>query len=272
LPNPRNHPTDLSVALSKLKSLHCDADGVADVVSVGERAIPALKSILFERESSGLHQVRCRAVEALGLLGAFDVLDGFLRDRTPADDPVERLGDDVVISAAARVIARAKDERTFALLYELAARRPLAGLIAALASFQRPEAIPILINALGEDEVRLAAKTALASYGSAARPFLLDAADHLNSIDDLSESQLRECRSIVSLLGDIDLDSADVKLLRPFMTNGDAQVSALACRVALRSGSRDVRLDARVRLTHLRSRVPWLERLQIDQYLASAPD
>jgi hypothetical protein len=219
LPDPSSHPESLSVALSKLKSLHRDADGVADVVAIGECAIPALKIILLERESSGLYQVRCRAVEALGLLGAFDVLAEFLRERKPADDPVERLGDDVVISSAARAIALRKDERTFSLLYELAPRRQLNGLIAALASFRRLEAIPVLIGALGEDEVRLAAKTALVSFGWVTRPFLLEAADQLNSIDDLSESQLRKFQSILSLLGDIDLDSADVELLRPFMMN-----------------------------------------------------
>jgi hypothetical protein len=270
LASPSNHSANLSGALSKLKSLHRDADGVADVVATGECAIPALKAILFERECSGLYQVRCRAAEALGLLGAFNVLEKFLRER--ADDPVERLGDDVVISAAARAIAPRKDERTFALLFELAAQRPLAGSISALASFQRPEAISILIGALGEDEARLVAEIALASFGTAARPFLLEAADQLNSLDDLSESELRKSRSILSLLGDIDLDSADVELLRPFTRNGDTQVCLLACRIGLRSGSRETRSDAHARLTHLRSRVPWLERLQIDQYLASATD
>jgi hypothetical protein len=111
------------------------------------------------------------------------------------------------VSIAPPAIARRRDERTFSVLYELAARRPLNGLVAALASFRRVEMIPVLIGALGEDEARLVAETALASFGSATRPFLLEAADQLNSIDDLSESQLRKCRSILSLLGDIDLDS-----------------------------------------------------------------
>jgi hypothetical protein len=77
------------------------------------------------------HQVRYRAVEALGLLGVFGVLEGFLR-KPQAGDPVERLGDDAVISAAARAIARRKDENTFVLLCELAMRHPLKGVITAL--------------------------------------------------------------------------------------------------------------------------------------------
>jgi hypothetical protein len=268
LPNLCSHPANLSAALSRLKSLHCDADGVTEVVAVGERAIPVLKTILFERESSGLYQVRCRTAEALGLLGGFDVLEQFLRERGPAEDPVERLGDDVVISSAARALARRRDDRTFVLLFELAGRRPLNGLIAALASFRRPESIPILIEALGEDEVRPTAESAIVSYGSAAASLLLEAADSPTS-DNPSESQLRKLRSVISLLGDIKLEPAGVDRIRQHMASVDKQVSLLACRAALRSGSEEARSDARARLLDLRSRVSWLERLQVDQYLAS---
>ena len=269
LPSPCNRPADLSAALSRLRSLHTDADGIADVVAIGACAIPALKAILFEREPSGLYQVRCRAAEALGLWGAFDVLEEFLREWKSAADPVERLGDDVVISRVARAISQRQDVSTFALLCELTSRRPLAGLISALASFRRAEVMPILIGALGEDETRLAAETGLVSFGATARTCLLDAADHLKVCNDLSESLLRKCRSILKLLGEIKLDGDEEGRLRPFMTSADAQVSVLACRIALRSGSRRTRMDARARLTHLRTRAPWFERLQIDQYLAS---
>lgn len=264
-----NHPVGLSVALSRLRSLHCDADGVADVVAIGECAIPALKAMLFEREPSGLYQVRCRAAEALGLLGAFDVLEEFLREWKSAADPVERLGDDVVASRAARAISQRQDIKTFALLSELTSRRPLAGLVSALASFRRPEAIPTLIDALGEDETRLAAETGLTCFGEAARPLLLSAADRFKVSHDLSESQMRKCRSILRLLGEIKLDGDEEGRLRPFMTSADVQVSALACRIALRSGSQNIRVDARSRLTDLRTQVPWLEHQEIDQYLAS---
>lgn len=140
----RNDVPNLAAALSKLGALDRDAEGVQEVVAVGEGAIPALKDFLFRREPSGLYQVRCRAVEALGQLGAFDVLKEFLRDRGAAADPVERLGDDVVISSAARWLAWSKDRNTFAFLLELAARRPLNGIIAALASYRRRDAIPVL--------------------------------------------------------------------------------------------------------------------------------
>lgn len=72
----------------------------------------------------------------------------------------------MVASAAARAIARRKDEKTFAHLCDLARAHPLNGLAAALSSFRGPEAIPILIGALGEDEVR---QTGLGLYAVLAR-------------------------------------------------------------------------------------------------------
>jgi hypothetical protein len=142
LPNSCDHRSNLTAALSRLTAFHRDADGIADVVAIGAAAVPGLENILFERDPSGLHQVRCRAVEALGLLGVFDVLEEFLR-RPHAGDPVERLGDDAVVSAAARAIARRNDDRTFVLLCELAMIQPLNGVITALATFEQPEAIPV---------------------------------------------------------------------------------------------------------------------------------
>jgi hypothetical protein len=262
---------NLAAALSKITALHSDAVGIAEVVAVGARAIPALREIPFQRDPSGLHQVRCRAAEALGLLGALDVLEEFLR-RPRNGDAVERLGDDVVVSAAALAIARRNNTQTFELLCDLARTHPLNGLIAALASFRRPEAIPILIGALDEDEVRRTAEAALSSFGLDARSFLLDALDRFKFENDLSQSRLRKYRSLLSLLGERNLNFDDIDRLRPFITNPDVQVSLLACRIALHSQSKHARREARARLDELRPRVPWLEGLQIDEYLDSAND
>ena len=267
-----NRAPILATALSKLVALDRDGEGVQEVLAVGEGAIPGLRDILFRRERSGLYQVRCRAVEALGQLGAFEVLKEFLREREAAADPVERLGDDVVISAAARWLAWSKDRGTFSFLFQLARRRPLSGTISALASFRRPEAIPILVGALGEDELRLTAERAILSYGSAARSVLLDAADHFRSSSDPSETDLRHLRSVLSLLGEIRLKPADVDRIGPFMASTDSQVCLFACRAVFRSGKDRVRSEARARLLELRSQGSWLERLQVDHILGQAAE
>jgi len=163
---------EIEVAIKKLKSLHNGDLAFLDVVALGRRAVPALREVLFERDPSGLFEVRCRAVHALAAVGARNVLLEFLRLPHDARDPVERLGNDAVINAAARVVAKCREEHVFQLLLTLAKHRLLPGVIAALGEFQRPQAIPYLVDALAEDECRLAAEIALVKLGHSARPAL----------------------------------------------------------------------------------------------------
>ena len=104
---------NLAHAIAKLTLLHDGESGVSEVVAFGKAAVPALRAILFQREPSGLFQIRCRAVEALAALRAYDVLVDFLHHHEPAADPIERLGDDAVINAVAQGLKGLRDERVF---------------------------------------------------------------------------------------------------------------------------------------------------------------
>jgi hypothetical protein len=167
---------DLERAIEMLKSLHHGDLGVVETVACGARAIPALRALLFEREPSGLFETRCRAVQALAALNARDVLVEYLAMPHDAPDPVEQLGDDAVLNAAARTIAKFGDEQIFQLLRHLAGRRLLPGVIGGLGEFMRPEAIPTLVDALAEDECRLIAEAALKKFGRRAHQALTRAA------------------------------------------------------------------------------------------------
>ena len=134
--------SDMQRALDRLKSLHDGDLGVLDVVACGRRAIPLLRSLLLEGASSGVYHPRCRAVEALAALGAYDVLIEFLSAPREVADPVNRTGEEAVISAAARALADNREERVLPLLLELAKRQPLEGVIDALGSFRCAQAIP----------------------------------------------------------------------------------------------------------------------------------
>jgi hypothetical protein len=156
----------------------------------------------LQRERSGLYVARCRAVEALAALRSFDTLGEFLRLDREIDDPVERLGEEVVISAAARLIARLQEEWVFQLLLDLAKRRSLSGVLAGLGAFERPESIPCLIRALMEDDVRSTAEAVLLSFGREARTQLVSAA--IRPIDQARperETSLRMRRSALALPG-----------------------------------------------------------------------
>jgi len=257
----------LARALERLASFYEGPKSVTDVVSFGRTAIPPLRLILLRREKSGLHQVRCHASEALAALGAYEVLDEYLRLERSIPDPVERLGEETVISAAARSLARRRDRQTFELLEGLALRRSLTGVLIGLGSFKRTKTIPIFVNALAEDEVRLTAEAVLRTFGSRARPYLLAAACEPGDQDSLSESGLRRRRSALGLLGELRSNSADWPTLKPLLGSNDLETAILAAGVGLKIGSTDEQANAVSTLRRLRTQADWLRRMQIDQYL-----
>lgn len=255
-------------AIGRLKSLRDDDAGFVELVDLGPDAVPPLRRLLFEPEPSGLHQVRGRAAEALAALGAFDVLADFLVSRQPIVDPVERLGEEVVIGAAARAISRLREEWVYRLLAVLAAHRCITGVLAGLGSFHRKDSIEVFIRALGEDEARLTAETILRGFGRAARSALIAAAlDRGNADCSESESQLRKRRSALGLLLEIGIPPKKWLILRPLMEDGDRQIALLACRFCFQFGSPQDLARSATRLIDLRSGADWLERELIDELL-----
>jgi HEAT repeat protein len=219
-------------AVGRLKSLHDGDSGFLEVVELGPDVVPALRRLLFEPEPSGLHQVRGRAAEALAALGAFDALADFLRSRRPIVDPVEHLGEEVVIGTAARAIARLREDWVYRLLGDLAAHWRVAGVLAGLGSFHRKDSIEIFIRALSEDEVRLTAEAILRGFGRAVRPALIAAArDRGDAGHFENESHLRKRRSALGLLLEIGVPAKKWRVLRPLMEDSDRQIAVLACRI-----------------------------------------
>ena len=68
----------------------------------------------------GSTQPRCLAVRALAALEAYDVLIEYLNAPREVADPVERVGEDAVINAAAYALAGLHEERILELLLKLA--------------------------------------------------------------------------------------------------------------------------------------------------------
>lgn len=256
-------------AITKLMSLHDDADlGVVEAVQCGEAAIPALRQLLFRREPSGLFQARCRAVEALAGLGAYSVLFEFLSAGRSAGDPVERLGDDAVINAAALALAPLRDDGVFVLLLRLARRPSLTGVIRALAAFDRPEAVPFLIDALEDDASRPTAAAALKRMGPAARPALIAAANSRMPTAELeSESSLRRRRGALGVLHDIGIPQRMWPQLRALVHDPDARISTAAGEMGLAAAPARERPDAVRRLIGMLAQDDWTLRDQIERSL-----
>jgi hypothetical protein len=218
---------EIDRALARLKSSHEGASGIAEIAGFGRSAVSSLRALLFERDRSGLFHARYRAIEALVALRAFDVLAEFLLAERPICDAVERLGEDVVVSAAARALAVERKDWVYDLLRKLAARKVLNGILAGLGTFLRMESIPVFVRALAEDEVRLTAARILRQFGSAARLALLEAAIDRDASDG-GESLLRKQRSALALLLELDVPSEIWPMLRPLTEDRDPEIALLA--------------------------------------------
>ncbi len=209
-PLPEGDGNAIENAVNGLKSFLAPDMAVLRVTSYGNEAIPLLRALLFEREPSGLFQARVRAVDALSTLGAHKVLLEFLKTERQLADPVERLGEDAVINAAARALAYRNDPGLFEVLMRLASRPCLTGVVFALGTFRRTEAIPLLVQALSEDASRLTAERALARMGTVARAALTQVVDRpVGCHERESESQLRQRRSARRLLFEIGVSTTN---------------------------------------------------------------
>lgn len=264
-------PLDIERAIARLKSFQDDDLSILSVVAYGQRAVPALRAMLFEREPSGLYQPRCRAVEALAALGAYEILIEFLQAERTIADPIERLGEDAVINAAARGLAKVRQRRVFELLLRLAQRPTLTGVIGALGTFGQVEAIPVLIDALEDDASRLTAESALKKLGRPARAALLKAAAAI-SRERESESRTRQLRSALGLLAKMGIPRNAWPFLRPLLRDPDAKAAVLACQICLDHASVVERRRCARRLIELLMRDDWMLREDIEACLVGHLD
>jgi hypothetical protein len=257
-------------AVAKLKSFQDGDLAVLEVVACGDRVIPSLRSLLFDREPSGLYQVRTRAVDALAQLGAQNVLKEFLGAIRDLADPVERLGEDAVINAAARALAHSGDPGTFELLVRLACRPCLDGVIYALGTLRQAKAIPLLIEALSEDGSRLIAEAALKKMGAATRSALIETAiRHSGSHEHESESRLRQRRSALKLLAEMGVSHRIWQALGHLMRDKDTRIAVLACEICLAKGSPSEKSEAVLHLLRLYAGADWTLRDEIERYLVA---
>jgi hypothetical protein len=259
---------DTENAIKRLRSLHDGDLGVVEVIACGKQAIPLLRKLLFEREPSGLYQVRCRAAEGLAGLRAYDVLIEFLNAERMAADPVERLGDEAVINAAALALGRWGSQRAFELLLRLGNRSPLTGVIGALGAFNRVEAIPVLVDALGDDASRQTAEAALNRLGRSAAPALMRVAGrHMRAAESESESSLRQRRSALGVLLQIGISRKTWPGLRHLVQDRDPKIAILACKICLLRAPASERSGAIHRLIGLLDQIDWMLRDDIENCL-----
>ena len=256
-------------AIERLRSLHAGEIAVLEAAACGPRIVPELRRLLFSRESSGLFEVRVRAVFALAKLRAHGTLLDFLRTRQTIADPVAQLGEDAVISAAALAMVNCDAVGLFDVLMELAKRPGLPGVIFALGATRRAEAIPVLVSALSEDTSRLTAERALIRFGRAAQPALMEVITGTSGTSSQSESQLRQRRSAIRLLSQMGISFRTNHWLGVVIDDPDPKIAIVASAIALRSGSNPDKRRSIRRLLQLFVSAGWQDREDIERSMAA---
>ncbi|THF58171.1 hypothetical protein [Ollibium composti] len=234
-----------------------------------------MQDVLLRSDPSGLFEARCRAARALKALGGGNVLASFLSAPRLAADPMQRLGDEAVVEAAARALAEARrDDANFRLLLRLGHEFSyLAGVVEALGSFDRPEAARVLVLALGEDTARPSAEAALLRLGRAALRFLVPvAASPYPSAEVESDASRRKRRSALALVWQIGCTKRTWRRLRSLVHDKDARIAALACKLCLLHGSAAERAKAAGRLAELLADADWMLRAEIQGGWAGRTD
>ena len=211
----------------RLDSLLDGPQAAAHLVACGTAAVPALRRFLVEGRPRGVFQPRLWAVQALGGLGADDVLLEYLRAPIGSSDPVVRFAEQTVRSAAAKILAKSRLPGVSETLLDIARDERLPGALDAVADRAPEAATPILIAALEDDFARDVAQAALYRLGAAARDALID-----SSLDrgTGTEPATRRRRAALDLLLHVDLDADAWRRLECLLDEEDAQ---LVCAVSL---------------------------------------
>ena len=258
--------------VARLRRLHDGEEALHDVVVLGDAAREPLRALLTEREPSGIYQPKVLAARALGVIHAEDILLDFLKAPRFPDDPRERAGEEAVVNGAAEVLAANHHAPAFAVLKAIVAQRPhLIGSVHALASFDRADAVPELVAALGDDGSRHVAQAGLARIGAAARLPLIECIEMLSRRRDAAfETNRRHRHGALLVLADIGLPDRSWPMLGQLMHDGDDRISAAACGVMLRHGPPDQRPEAASILATFRERADLRLQIEIDMLLRGA--
>jgi len=248
-----------------------DGEAVAaQLIALGPRIIPVVKSFLFHGKPGVVYQPRRRAVEVLGAVGAKAVLLEYLIAQKNIPDPAVRMAEEVVENAAAREVAKWPTRDVLDVLMRFALPRSRSGIIEALGHFRTPEAIPYFLHALEDDVCRNAAEEALRSFGRDAEIELIAAARReLPSPDDERPSSLRRRRAALSLLVELRPSTTSWPMLKPLMDSPDPALVISAVQIATTIGSREDRIAAVGCLLKVLPDADWYLRDDIQDSLSS---
>lgn len=250
-------------AVAKLDSLIDGDAAVAVLIGNGNRSIPYLEEYLLKGKPRTVSLPRCRAVHALGELGACSALLSYFWGYALPEDAQVRFAEDAVRSAAADELLRCKSSEVFDVLLEAAKQRATSGVIVALGEFRRPEAVPLLFKMLGDDFCGLEAAAALLKVPTTAHDFAILALRNRTGLEFDGPSGLARRRAVLQLLRELKVSPDEWQELSSGLHCEDADTVIAAAAMGLESGNEDDRPTILTALYRISHHVNWAQEAEI---------
>ena len=207
---------------------------VEQLIALGQSSVPYLERFLLNSPPRSLSLPRCRAVRALGELGAYSSLMAYFQRYTRPADAAVLFAEDGVRSAAAEQLLHCQNEDVFPVLLDAARERATGGLVRALGEFRRPEAIPAFFELLEDDLCREDAKEALRKNAASARSYALLLLRGRTELPITGPAASRRRRATLQLMAEWGMSAAEWPELRGFLWDEDMDCVVAAAGVGLR--------------------------------------
>ena len=220
--------------IAALDSLIDGELAVPMLIACGDRAVPHLEHFLLTGAPRTIALPRCRAVHALGELGAYSTLISYFREYEPPGDAAVLFAEDAVRSAVARELLRWKSDEVFGVLMDAAKQRATSGITLALGEFHRAESIPLLFDLLEDDLCREEAKDGLRKVPEAAHQYAILLVRGMTDLPIQGPASLRRRRATLQLLDEFGAPAEEWQDIRLFLFEPDVDVVIAAATIGSR--------------------------------------
>jgi hypothetical protein len=249
--------------IAALDSLMDGELAVTMLVACGQRAVPYLEHFLLVGPPRTIALPRCRAVHALGELGAYSALISYFCEYELPRDAAVLFAEDGVRSAVARELLRWKSDEVFHVLLDAARQRATGGLVLALGEFHRSESVPLLFDALEDDLCCEEAKDGLRKVSEIARPYAILSIRGSTDTRLNGPSALRRLRATLQLLGEFGVSPEEWQDLRHFLLEKDADVVIATASIGSLIGLDNDRPQILQALFRISDHLNWVQEDQI---------
>jgi hypothetical protein len=258
----------LLTALNSLK----DGDLAAErLVACGQCAVPYLADFLLKGSPRTISLPRCRAVRALGELGAYSTLISYFKNYMRPQDSAVLFAEDAVRSAAARELVRCESAEVFHVLLDAALQRATGGLVIALGEFHRPKSVPLLFEILEDDLCREDAKESLRKMPNDTRQFGILAIRGLTGVTLDGPSARCRRRATLQLMSELGVAKGDWPDVRRFLWESDPGNVLAAAQIGFRVAPKTEWPEIMTALLEIAGRLDCVQEEDIEQLLDAHP-